>query len=90
MLMDMAAVDHLSSRGGLTVELLRTLTDEQLDEQIEWYQERRDWYHTTPDAMKPESVYKSHAYAAYRYSNWVATATWVRDQRHLNAASVAD
>ena len=66
---------------GLTMDLLRALTDEQLDEQIEHYIERRDWYETHPDETPPESVYKSHGYAAYRYGNWVAMATVVRAER---------
>jgi hypothetical protein len=58
----MTAVNHLADKSGLTVELIADLTDEQLREQLEYYQHRRD---TAKDTG--EGVYKSAAYARYRH-----------------------
>jgi len=90
MLMDMTAINHLTNKSGYTHELLAALTDTELDEQIEYFMERRNWYRDNPDEVKPESPYRSHAYASYRYSNMAAAAWRVKHDRlqsESNAAS---
>ena len=75
------AIDHLAGKTGYTEKLLAELTDTELEEQIAYYSERRTWYINHPDEVKPKSHYTSHAYAAYRFGNWVGMAENERAHR---------
>ena len=76
---------HLTGKSGYTHELLAALTDDELDEQIAHYRERRRWYRSNADEVKPVSPYKPHAYAAYRYGIWIDMAEAEQAKRHLTA-----
>lgn len=58
----MAAIDHLADKSGNTIELVAALTDDELREQLAYYQHRRD---TAQDTG--EGIYKSAAYAQHRH-----------------------
>jgi hypothetical protein len=64
----MAAINHLADKTGNTVELVEQLTDEQLTEQLAYYQHRRDTAHDTGDG-----VYNSAAYNRHRHDLHAAT-----------------
>lgn len=64
----MAAINHLADKSGSTVELVAALTDEQLREQLAYYQNRRDTAVDTGDG-----IYQSAAYNRHRHDLHAAT-----------------
>lgn len=74
------ATDHLKGKTGYTHELIAALTDAELEEQLVFYGERQRMHLNTPDEPGV-TRYKSHAYAAYRYANWVGMVLTERRKR---------
>ena len=72
-------VDHLAGKTGYTQALIAALTDDELGEQLAYFQAGEARHRGTPDE-EGVTRYKSHAYAAYRYSNWVGMVEG--EQRH--------
>ena len=70
-----AAVDHLANRSGTHVDLLRTLTDDELREQATWY---RDQASTTA------------TYPAHRYRNLAQTVDLILNERTGHGLTLAD
>ena len=64
------AVDHLAESSGQHIDLLRALTDEQLDEQMAWYRYER------AAAKNPRD--------AHGFSRLLSTAYIVHGERHEN------
>lgn len=64
----MTAINHLRDKTGGAVELLESLTDEQLADQIEYMQQQKDNAQT--------------AYATWRYTRAIAQANMVLEHRH--------
>lgn len=64
----MAAINHLEGKSGYTEALLRDLTDEQLREQLAYYQNRRDTAEDTGEGM-----YNSAAFNRHRHDLHAAT-----------------
>jgi hypothetical protein len=79
MVIPMTATNHLADKTGNTVELLEQLTDQQLTEQLAYYQHRRD---TAQDTG--EGVYKSAAYARHRHDRHTAMVESEILRRGLN------
>jgi hypothetical protein len=59
----MPATNHLADKSGSTIELVAALSDDELREQLAYYQHRRD---TATDTGS--GVYQSAAYNRYRHN----------------------
>lgn len=79
--MTAAPINNLDGKTGHTQRLLAELTAAELDEQVEYFRERREWYLNHPDKVKPESHFRSNAYAAHRCGRWIAMAEAERKRR---------
>ena len=70
--------DPTAGKYGLTHELLRSLTDEELTE----YETYLRWVETN-STYDETNVYRSRAYARYRHSNWQGMIYEIRKERQL-------
>ena len=70
--------DPRAGKYGLTHELLRSLTDEELTE----YETYLRWVETN-STYDETNVYRSRAYARYRHSNWQGMIYEIRKERQL-------
>ena len=68
----------MAGKYGLTHELLRSLTDEELTE----YETYLRWVETN-STYDETNVYRSRAYARYRHSNWQGMIYEIRKERQL-------
>lgn len=71
MLTVMAAINHLKGKTGTTVDLLNALTDEQLQDQIDFLRERREQERISGDAN-----------SVWRYGRAIASACKIQNRRH--------
>jgi hypothetical protein len=76
-------IDHLAGKTGYTHELIAALTDVELDDQLAYFRAGAQAHLNQPD---PEgaTMYQSHAYAAFRYGNWVGMVLTERRSRGLS------
>ena len=70
--------DPTAGKSGLTHELLRSLTDEELTE----YETYLRWVETN-STYDETNEYRSRAYARFRHGNWRAMIFEIRKERQL-------
>ena len=68
----------MAGKSGLTHELLRSLTDEELTE----YETYLRWVETN-STYDETNVYRSRAYARFRHANWRGMIFEIRKERQL-------
>lgn len=70
--------DPTAGKSGLTHEILRALTDEELTQYetyLQWEEANRTYDET--------NMYRSRAYVRYRHSNWRSMIYEIRKERQL-------